>query len=198
MKKFALWFFGILFGLIIVSNAIASTKKSDEPVPTPTPSPVVTPTPAAVPSPEPTVQPSPQPSPTPAATGVSRSEENQKYIQAAVEITDDTGKQMSQFSEIAEQPELVFTDDEVRIRLALIMARIKANNAKMQALVAPTEMKPVDKDLKTALSLYDQAMDILADGIDEQDTAKINRAALHITQGNDSIKAATAKILAFE
>lgn len=198
MKKFALWFFGILFGLIIVSNAIASTKKSAEPVPTPSPSPVVTPSPEAVPSPEPSVEPTPVPSPTPAATGVSRSEENQKYVQAAVKITDDTGKQMSQFSEIAEQPELVFTDDEVRIRLALIMARIKANNAKMQALVAPTEMKPVDKDLKTALSLYDQAMDILADGIDEQDTAKINRAASLITQGNDSIKAATAKILAFE
>lgn len=196
MKKFMLWFFGILFGLVIVSNAIASTKKSDEPAPTP--SPVVTPSPAAVPSPEATVQPSSQPSPTPTATSVSRSQENQQYVQAAVEITDDTGKQMSQFSEIAEEPELVFTDDEVRIRLALIMARIKANNAKMQALVAPKEMKPVDKDLKTALSLYDQAMDILADGIDEQDTAKINRAASLITQGNDSIKAATAKILAFE
>jgi len=182
----------VLFAVLLMS----SSRQSSAPEPTagnaPAPASIAAPAPQQS-APAPAVSepvPSPEPEPTESYTVAE-----QEYALEAVAINTEVAEALGELSStLQDDPTGVFTDEDVRMGVIVQMAVVKTGYERIKALTPPARMAPSHEDLLEAMRLYDKSMDNLAAGIDDMDTAKIEKASELMTRGAAKMESATKKI----
>jgi len=94
---------------------------------------------------------------------------------------------------IATEDLLLLFDDDWKLQMAIQIVAVKLCGERARELEPPPLFQNGHEDFVEATWHFDRAMDLYAEGIDEFDPAKIEKATEEIALGKDCIKRATAK-----
>jgi len=133
----------------------------------------------------------PSPTPTP---GLSL--EEIAYLIEVVAILDDytsAFQNVSALMAIVTEDPLILLDDDWILQMAMQLAAVNVCGFRIGELEPPPRFQLAHQDVIEAAQHFGQATELLAEGVDELNLAKIEKATEEMLLGNECIRRATAK-----
>jgi len=173
--------------------------ETDAPIPTSTPEPTATLEPTETVEPTETLEPTEEPTerPTSTATEEPLGQAEVEYMDAVLSIADRYAELFTLFSEYAGEasrnPSL-FVDSTWIQETGTVLGLIRVVNNEVRALECPESCEGIQLHLSRAADHYDAFTQLFAEGVDEMDASKIERATEKVGLGNEAIDKATERI----
>lgn len=121
------------------------------------------------------------------------------YSLAVADISITTGEAITSLGELlVNDPEGVISGGDAMVEAAGYAAVVQSEYQEAVSLAPPASMQAIHDAWLAGLKDYNDSMDMLADGIDNQDVASLEQAAALMTSGSEKITTANSLLTEFQ